>query len=231
MNDVVVITPTIGRPELSEAIASVMNQTQPAQHLIVVDGPEYDEAVSNIISSFDNTDHIAKLVLPYNTGRGEFYGHRALASVSHILKQDYILLLDDDNWYDNNHIQSLIVLLQDEGLDFAYSFRKVWSNDKSFSVLDNSMSIGTVCDKINPEDYMLDTSSYIFTGDFFGKNGWQWHYGWGADRRFFNLVQKDSVHNSTRLHTMNYRLSASDVSDSIDLITYKNKEHSECTTH
>lgn len=231
MNNIVVITPTIGRPELADAISSVMSQTQPAEHLIVVDGPEYNEATSNIISSFGNPDHITKLVLPYNTGRGEFYGHRALASVSHILKQDYVLLLDDDNWYDDNHIESLIVLLQNEGLDFAYSFRKIWTNDKSNSVLDNSLSIGTVCENMGPEDYMLDTSSYIFTGDFFGKNGWQWHSGWGADRRFFNLVQANSIQNSTRLPTMNYRLSVSDVSESIDLVTAKNKDHEECTSH
>ena len=126
---VTVITPTIGSPKLKDAIDSVSNQTYKCKHLIVCDGTEYFDQVYKLSVGGD----IQFCVTPENTGKtgGNFYGHRIYAAYPHLVNSDYILFLDEDNWYEPNHVETLIETIESKNQKDVYKPIKVYSQQQS----------------------------------------------------------------------------------------------------
>jgi glycosyltransferase involved in cell wall biosynthesis len=206
---VVVITPTIGSPKLADAIKSVQQQTYSnIQHLLVIDGEQYKNAVHAIVHEVGGFP--VRLSLPYNTGKtgGNFYGHRIYAGVPHLVNADYIFFLDEDNWYEPDHVASLVEVL-DRGNDFAYSLRKIFNPDKSYVADDNCEALGKwpIYFTHNDPQYLIDTSSFAFKREFLQKTCHLWHSGWGGDRRYFYSVLAGNPKWDTNYkHTLCYRL-------------------------
>lgn len=234
LKSVVVVTPTVGSPKLSDAIQSVVNQTyKNTQHLLVIDGADFAEKVlENAHLNYDKTIPTF-MTLPYNVGANGFYGHRVYAAISHLLNCDYVAFLDEDNWYDQDHIQTLIDTMDEEpASEFVYSYRKVWTADKSESMEDNCESLGMWPVWVaNQEEKLLphchvDTSSYLFKRSFLINHGHVWHHGWGADRRFFQYAtQHARVKNySSFKHTLNYRLDGNPGSVNLDFFKAGNQK-------
>lgn len=205
----VVITPTVGQVSLKKAIESVKNQTYGnLQHLVVADGLDYLKKIEDLNLKSDN-----KLVITsthFNTGKGlgnnqGFYGHRIYAGYSHLVNHDYVLFLDDDNWWEPNHVQSLIELCDDKNLNFAHSLRKVYTNGK-YLADDCCEAIGRWPVVWFGNQYLVDTSSYCFDRDWLKIVSHIWHFGWGGDRRFFMSVKDHARYETTGLHTLNYNL-------------------------
>ena len=119
---VVVITPSVGRKSLTKAVNSVRDQTyKNIKHLIVADGPEfYDNVAFLAYSGIENNDHIKVTNAPINTGANGMYGHRIYAAYPHLVNEDYVLFLDEDNWWDENHVASLVSLIESKNLTWAY---------------------------------------------------------------------------------------------------------------
>lgn len=207
---VTVITPTIGSSKLADAIESVSKQTyNNLKHLIVCDGPEhFDKVLKNVPSSFDSK--VSLTVSPENTGANGFYGHRIYAGYPHLINSDYIFLLDEDNWYDPDHVESLVQVL-DRGNDFVYSFRKVYTPEKEYIADDNCEALGRwpiYFSHGNPQ-YLIDTSAFAFKRDFLIKTCQYWHHGWGGDRNYFyNALRYDPRWDSNYKHTLCYRTSS-----------------------
>jgi len=210
---VTVIIPTIGQPSLTKAIKTCnpWYQTYKNIHnLVVVDGPKYyDAAVKQIAKS----DCEVKLTsTPYNTGGNGFYGHRIYAAYPHLINTDYVAFLDEDNWWDEHHLGSMIELLERNNHDWVHSLRKVVLEDGKYLDDDCCESIGRWPIWFSPEDnpqHLVDTSSYLFKTDFLIKVCNHWHSGWGGDRRFFHIITKVMGHDNygtTGLHTLNYKL-------------------------
>lgn len=204
---VVVITPTIGSSKLRDAVESVQKQTyRNISHLIVVDGADYFEsAVDNITFGLDS--NITILPLPYNTGANGFYGHRIYAGIPHLLNADYIFFLDEDNWYEKDHVASLVEVL-DRGNDFAYSLRKIYNPDKSYVADDNCEALGKWPIYFSHHDpqYLVDTSSFAFERKFLQQTCHLWHSGWGGDRRYLYAVMQQAKWDTNYKHTLCYRL-------------------------
>jgi glycosyltransferase involved in cell wall biosynthesis len=205
---VVVITPTVGKKSLEEAINSVQSQTYKGtiEHLIVVDGSE-NLASASLHIPLDKNIHVTST--PYNVGANGMYGHRIYASYPHLVDQDYVIFLDDDNWFEPHHIDTLVNLIQKENLDWAYSLRCVYENG-NFLDYDRCESIGKwpiwfTQDTPTPGN-LVDTSSFCFKREFLIQCCHLWHYGWGGDRRFYSLIKEQSKHNTTGKHTLNYNL-------------------------
>jgi len=200
----VVITPSIAKPTLVKAVESVENQTYSnLTHLVVVDGPQYMNYVG--ILPIQVHDRLFVTTTPYNTGANGFYGHRILAAYPHLVNHDYILFLDDDNWFDENHVQSLIDLCEEKNLDFAHSLRKVYV-DNQYLADDCCESIGRWPVVWSPTQHLVDTSSYCFRREWLINYCQIWHSGWGGDRRFFMSVKDFAKYDTTGLHTLNYNL-------------------------
>jgi glycosyltransferase involved in cell wall biosynthesis len=226
---VVVITPTIGSKKLQDAVLSVQNQTYSnLKHLIVVDGTEYfNNAVENI--PFGKDSDIQILPLPYNTGANGFYGHRIYAGVPHFLNADYVFLLDEDNWYEPDHVRTLVEVL-DRGNDFAYSFRKIYSPDKTYIADDNCEALGKwpIYFSHNDPQYLVDTSSFAFNTKFLQKTCHFWHSGWGGDRRYlYSVLAQNPKWDTSHKHTLCYRTDANPNSPDADFFIKGNEQQLE----
>jgi len=232
LKSVTVVTPTVGSEKLADAIRSVADQTHKnIQHLLVIDGAEFvDKVVPYAITEKGFTGDI--MILPYNVGANGWYGHRVYAAIGHLINTDYVAFLDEDNWYAPDHIASLVDCIQEEpGAEFVYSYRKVWTADKTESLEDNCESLGMWPVWVSEQEEKLmphchvDTSSYLFKREFLINHGHMWHHGWGADRRFFQYAtQKARVKNySTFKHTLNYRLDGNTGSVNLDFFKKGNK--------
>lgn len=227
MSNALVITPTTGRETLVDAVKSVQAQTVPTDHVIVVDGPEYIKAVNEDLRNIDKSNiHI--LPLPFNTGQHNFWGHRIIAAMSQIVNHDYVFILDDDDWYDNNHIESMIDKMQDNNLEWAFALRKVWTFKQDKYLYDYSTSIGNTCDLVDSSKYIVATSSYGFTNDFIRQYGNRWYGNHGADQQFYRNVGINHPHASTNLYTVNYRLDWKNSEEDLELMRIASGAHTEC---
>lgn len=213
-----VVTPTTGAQELLQNILSVQQQSfVDTHHLVVVDGQEYVPAVDQILSSLPGRPpHLHRCDLPFNTGGGGWYGHRIMAAFSHLTADfDYVLFLDQDNWLQPNHVETLIQAIQTHGWHWAYALRQVYSKDGTFVCDDRCESLGRQPVYWTPSLRLIDSSAYCFTNAFLRQVGHHWDYGWGADRVFYEYLWKRYQHENygtTGLHTLCYRLGGSDES-------------------
>ena len=156
---VTVITPTTGAKTLVQAIESVKNQTyKNIQHLVVVDG-NYPPA-QPMLSEYPNVD---KIWLPYSTGKDRFNGHRIYGASIYLMKGEYVCFLDEDNWYDENHIDSLVKVCYNQ--PWAFSLRKIMSKDGKYICNDDCESLGNWPSIINDQDYFVDVGCYFLHRD------------------------------------------------------------------
>jgi glycosyltransferase involved in cell wall biosynthesis len=212
---VTVITPSIGSPKLADAIRSVANQTYKCRHVVIVDGPEYSSKTVGVVA---NTEGKGKQLVnvycaPENTGKtgGNFYGHRIYAAYPHLINSDYILFLDEDNWYEPDHVETLVKTIEAKNLDFSYSLRKIFSPDKEYLCDDNCESLGKweiFLSRHSPhgKHYLIDTSSFCFKKEFIQRTCHFWHSGWGGDRQFLYSVKDHANYDTNGKHTLCYRL-------------------------
>lgn len=225
---VVVITPTIGSPKLTDAIESVQRQKYAnIKHLLVVDGEQYKNNVHAIIHELGGKSPDV-ISLPYNTGKtgGDFYGHRIYAGIPHLVNADYIFFLDEDNWYERDHVASLVEVL-DRGNDFAYSFRRIFDSSGMYLTYDNCEALGKWPIYFSHEDpqYLIDTSAFAFNRKFLEKTCHLWHSGWGGDRRYFySVLAQNPKWDTNYKHTLCYRLDGNPGSVSADFFIKGNAE-------
>lgn len=204
-----VLTPSMAEDTLQQAMDSVRDQRLSSdmelEHLIVFDG---EKAWADAEYKFAWTPNSQITRTPFNTGSGGWYGHRILAAYPHLVNHDYILFLDADNWYDPEHVASLVNLCKTKNLDFTYSLRKVYEGDK-FLDHDCCEAIGRWPIAWMPENqpqYLVDTSAYCFKREWLIRHCQIWHFGWGGDRHFFMNVMPSSNYDTSGLPTLNYRL-------------------------
>lgn len=150
---VTVITPTTGAPYLRQAIESVKNQTYDnIQHLVVVDGQPKGRVVAR------EYPHIDLIDLPYPTGLDRFNGHRIYGASVYLAKGDLVCFLDEDNYYDYTHIESLVNVIQ-KGNDWAYSLRKIVDKNGNHVCMDDCESLGKWESCIG--DYFVDVGCFF----------------------------------------------------------------------
>jgi glycosyltransferase involved in cell wall biosynthesis len=120
---VTVVTPTIGRLSLKRAIASVMNQTIPARHVIVLDRPEKEEEVREMLRE-TGSEHLQLVTTRGSIGPS---GARNLALSG--IRTPWLSYLDDDDWYEPTHLADLFAELEARG----YSESESACNAKVFA--------------------------------------------------------------------------------------------------
>jgi glycosyltransferase involved in cell wall biosynthesis len=201
----VVIVPSTGAPELRSCVASVLGQTYPETHAyLVCDGPQFLEAVSEAIAGL-GSPRLRLLALPENVGAGGFYGHRIFAAASHLVNQDYLLFLDEDNWFEPEHVATMVELLETRNLMWCYSLRRIFDKQGSFVANDDCESLGKwpACTGINH----VDTSAYCLRREVAVAVASAWHGRWGQDRTFYAVLhQHFPRYECTGRYSVNYRL-------------------------
>jgi glycosyltransferase involved in cell wall biosynthesis len=206
---VAVIVPTIGSTKLTKALSSLHDQTYENMTIILVSdgiGPDDNPILKEFIVNETKGKQVVPIWLPYNTGGDGYYGHRIYASIPHILNHDFILFLDEDNWYEPNHIDTIVQTFQDNpDAQFVHSLRNIYGENEDFICQDNCESLGSYPVWWNEMEHLVDTSTYGFRKDFIQKTCGLWHSKWGGDRRFLYSV-KGTPFACTGKYTLNYRL-------------------------
>jgi glycosyltransferase involved in cell wall biosynthesis len=196
---VAVITPTVYSKYLDTAVRSVSDQTWPCQHWIINDGMTEGNEVSAYY-----------LKLPENTGRYKnrlINGQRIYAAIPHLVNTDYILFLDEDNAFEQDHVQIMVELCESKKLDWCYSLRKIVDNDGNYVCNDDCESLGLWSAFYDPSLNFVDTNCYCIKTDVLTKVSHAINTGgWGEDRIFYKeLSQKFPNFDCTGFYTVHYR--------------------------
>ena len=168
---VAVVTPTIGSDYLSQCIYSVDKQTyQDITHYIFIDGCQYEPKARDILVGSPKTRMIE---LEENVGKG-WYGHRVYAACSFLVNADVICYLDEDNWFEPEHVENMVNALK-EGYDWVYSLRNIHDKEGNFLCEDNCESLGKWPVYFNPQVHHIDTSCFAIRRDIAVRIGHAWY--------------------------------------------------------
>lgn len=217
-----VIIPTTGAPELSDAIESVLKQNYPTMAYVVVDGQENAEKLLKFGSELFSSDKVKVCILPINVGKNGFYGHRVYASFPHLVNTKYTLFLDQDNWFDRNHVKSCVEKIEKNNLHWCYSLRKIY-NGNQFVCNDDCESLGKY-ESYQPTVYHCDTNSYCILTQVAASVSSAWHGGWGQDRIFYGVLDRNFPQfDCTGEYTVNYRVGGNEGSVRTEFFENGNK--------
>lgn len=199
-----IIIPTVGSKHLEQCINSVLNQTyENIKVYLFVDGVE---AIDNISDNIEPDERIKSVILAENVGANGWYGHRVYAAASFLTNTDIICYLDEDNWMEPDHIESLVNVIN-KGNDWAYSLRNIYDKNGNYLFRDDCESLGKWPTYCNQNSFHIDTSCFAVKRDVAVKIGHTWYGQWGADRKFFtNLRTQFRSFDCTGQYTVSYRL-------------------------
>jgi glycosyltransferase involved in cell wall biosynthesis len=217
---VAVVTPTIASEHLKQCLDSVSKQTyKNLTHYVFVDGKDHhiDVQLETL-----KQDKVKTIILEENVGKG-WYGHRVYAACSFLVNADIICYLDEDNWIEPNHVESLVEVIR-KGNDWAYSLRNIYNKDGKYLCQDNCESLGKWPVYFDEKTYHIDTSSFAIKKDVAVRVGHSWYGKWGADRQFFHTLKKHfPKFDCNRNYTLNYRLDGNENSVKEDFFTKGNE--------
>lgn len=219
-----VIIPTTGSHDVKRAIRSVLDQTYPVTCYLVVDGHEYVRKTDSMLDGLDLTDKNVKIcTLPINVGANGFYGHRIYASFTHLINTKYVLYLDQDCWFEKDHVETLIDRIEADDLDWAYSLRNICDLDGKFICQDNCESLGPSWPVMGYPH--VDTNCYCIKTEVATKVSQVWHGGWGQDRWFLKVLSNNfKKFDTTGYNTVNYRLGGNEGSVTAGFFLQNNKQ-------
>ena len=199
MSRVMVITPTTGKDTVIKAIGSVNSQTVPTEHLIVKDGK-----VDNPLIYATKTRKI--ITLPENVGGNGWYGHRVYAAMPLLVNADYILFLDEDNWFEPNHVETMIAKIKSKNLMWAYSLRRICDERGRYVCDDDCESLGRHPAYYDHNVNFVDTNCYCFRREYLVNVAHHFYGQWGADRPFYKAASTQlPSFGCTGQATVNYR--------------------------
>ena len=209
---VAVVTSTIGRPELALAIKSVQNQTYPCKHYVFVDGNIFWDKAKSILEQFPD---VIPIYLPMNTGKNGILNGAINATAAFLVEEDIICYLDDDNQLREDHIESLMNVIE-QGADFAYSLRAFYDSNHQFICRDDYESLGNWKPKENVlvrfimEDGQqigcfinnktkkhIDTNCYAIPREIAQKTAHAWYTPFLGDQKFFSALNQSELKGQT----------------------------------
>lgn len=189
LKSALVVIPTTGSVKLNDAIKSTISQTYKNLEIwIVIDGPDFFASATDIINQYSQYSNIKTMTLPANTGANGWYGHRIYAAVSYLFNHDYVLYLDQDNWFDPNHVETMVNACETNSWHWCHSLRKIYDAHANYICDDNCESLGKWPIYLSNEHHLVDTSTYCIKREVMIGLAPAWYSGWGGDRRFFAAI-------------------------------------------
>lgn len=215
MPSAAVIVPTTGAPEVRQAIASLLAQSHADLRIyLVVDGPAYEAPLRQAIAGLD-LRRLRLTVLPENTGAGGYHGHRIYAAFSHLVSADYLLFLDEDNWFEPDHVAAMVETVEAGALDWCWCLRRVMDRLGRHLIDDDCINVGP-WSPLNLR--LVDTSAYCLRRPVAAAVSAAWQRPWTADRACFaRLEQQFPAFACTGRRTLNYRISLKPGSANLEL--------------
>lgn len=194
----VVIIATTGRPQLRRAVESVLAQTVPTACYVVCDGEQFRARVEEVLNGLD----VPVCVLPRNVGADGFYGHRIYAAFAHLVDEDHVLFLDDDNFFAPDHVAQCVGLITARGLQWCYSLRNICTPEGEFICRDDCDSLGKFS-----RWQLIDTNQYCIRRDVLLQSAHLWHGKLNQDMVFAQvMIQNFTAFDCTGLYSVQYCL-------------------------
>jgi hypothetical protein len=165
---VTVVTAATGHKNLAKGLFSVQRQTYPhVEHVVVIDGLPREAEVNRHINELTiRTKPVRVVPLPHVTGAQAWNGHRMYAAMSFLVNTEFICFLDEDNWYEPDHVESLLGSIVERNAVWGFALRNLYDVNGQFigpDLCDNLGCLHPVFD--NPNDYQVDTSCYMLRRD------------------------------------------------------------------
>lgn len=185
-----------------------------------------------------------------NTGavpvqNGQSRGNGAiLAAAPYLVTEDILCYLDDDNWYDEHHISTLVHFMLTHQLDYAYSLRRLYHQESyKFLCNDDRYSLGfwytpntyqfsfTLEDIqhnfIDSAPHLIDTNCIALARSCCFETCQEWYQGFCNDKyvteKLFSLTQQIKG-GCTGVRSVNYLFSLNR-KDKEKLLKIKGKEY------
>ena len=201
---VAVITSTRGRETIKKANESIRNQTYGATHYVFAHGRDCWDAVERNMQEIANVQVVN---LPRANGGGGYGMAPVFAMAPFAVEEDIMFYLDDDNWYEPDHIESLVEMIEKHNLGWAYGLRNIVDNEGNFICEDNCESLG--CIPNSHQQFLVDNSCYAVRTDVARRHSHAWYVPIISDRSFQReLMRAKHRTGTTGKHSVNYRLSA-----------------------
>lgn len=200
---VTIITPTTGKNTLFRAIESLKNQEVSYEHILLWDDKRGDGFLypdpetmrvkePHSLDFFCDKNTRYSVVVPGSFVQGVAAGS-SLRSVGLMLaKAPYVSFMDDDVWYEKDHLKSLLAAVKDR--EWAYCKRKVWrktENDIQYIGVDEFESVGDSASRKVPYE-MVDNNCMIFSRRF-GTSGsvlYRETKNYNDDRQFYAFLKQ-----------------------------------------
>jgi len=205
VNRATILIPTTGKPVVRQAIESCLAQSYgELQVMAVVDGSQHAQEFAASTEGLKDP-RLDVVILPENVGAKDYYGHRIYGGFSHLVNAHYLLFLDQDNFFDPDHVASQVEHIEANALDWSYSLRKVCDLDGNFIANDNSESLGKWPSLGGYR--LIDTNCYCLKLQTAIGIAAVWFGTWGQDRRVTEaLIANFPNYACTGAYTANYRL-------------------------
>ena len=171
-----VIIATTGRPTLKRAVQSVIDQTHPdITAVVVVDGDQFGLATLAAIGDIIPHPRVQILPLPQNTGAGGYMGHRIYGAVPLLVNQDWLFFLDDDNWFDPEHVAECVGSCVEHGLSWCATMRRIFDAEGNFVCVDECESLAVCPVWFNENMVHVDTSCFCVSRSLAVQLAQHWH--------------------------------------------------------
>ncbi len=223
-----VITSSIGRPELRQCIESVRAQTYGARyamdgakpllrHMVFVNGPKFHDSARAILKDYPDVEafYLREETGDYGYGTREApKGSMAdvFAAAPFLTRADWVFYLDDDNFYEPDHVESVLTFANEHDLAWAYTLRKLVDIDGRYICDDDWVSIGAYRPRNGREEgtRIIDNSCFAVALHWAKRYGLAWTALPIVADRCFQMALSDEKnrlrHGCTGRSTVNYRL-------------------------
>jgi glycosyltransferase involved in cell wall biosynthesis len=206
------ITPTIGHRHLARCLRSAQSQAFPDfEHVLVIDGEEHLGKVEPVLAEMDlSRVPVRVLRLPYPTGKDRYICHRIYGSVPWLCNTKWVSFLDEDNWFDDDHLSTLMNSVTSASAAWGFSLRKIVDTEGKLVALDECESLGNLhCVFQVNGVYHVDTNCYLIDRQLAIKYCAIWNRRFreqvSPDIELCNtLLRNEPPPASNRRHTVNY---------------------------
>jgi len=203
-----VVTVTRGdRPwELSNCVASIKAQYHPCTHYILCDG---DYQTFADIRKLYWDEHTKVCYWDAKIGGNGYAGQRWLAAAPQLVTENVTFFCNDDDWFSQNHVASIMGLITEKGYDWAYSLRSIYDKEGNFLLEDNCEALGELHDSWNiPGHHFVDWCMWGMKTEYLKQLAIILNQpSPQVDRQFYDAAKHIFPNfTSTKKHTFNFRL-------------------------
>ena len=186
---VAVVTVSAGRPSLKRCIESVRAQTRLPAHYVLTDGIISFEDFQIIRDEYSSLRTFISY-WPTKIGGFALEGRRLYAAAPSLINEDVIFMLNDDDWYEPNHIESMMELIEGQSMDWAYSLRKIYDENGDYLFDDDCEALGEYPEYNNSFGGFAEHSAMAVRTNIFLAHSNCFNYrGFGVDRHFYRTLK------------------------------------------